>query len=442
MYEKKVIENVYGKEASDKMSDVERRKAYFKELGVDVSGLKDAQLANTKTLYGNQKFFKEKFYPAFSKTFAKEGFRPEMGDDMLIGAEHYDSYKNKPVPEDKTVTGYKCTGRDANGQPQIVSNSYIDAAHMTADGAVSSEAGAQAQCPVTTTTIVPGKIPPGKKRQSPWDYMTPDVVNFFASAAVPPKKYLPWSPSLPYEPGKVAFEDWRAKAAERQGLMNRMMDQMNTYAPSSATAANLSFLAGQGAEGLIGDIAATDARNVGTANAYNQMERQRKDQNQLYNWKQAQDMYNGNVIANQQYDNAQRVYINDMAKTFGQAWKNRMNLGMLNAVNPVYNVDPRTGYSFFKQGYDSNKLGNFAGASGGAGGNWAAVNNDYTNAKSQIPGLTFDQYLRMQGKKSSSDTDMDSLPNSTRTTGMNLPGGYAYNVGAAMPGQYMNTLGS
>lgn len=410
LYEKKVIENVYGKEASDKMTDVERRKAYFKELGVDVSGLKDAQLANSKTLYGNQKFFKEKFYPAFSKTFTKEGFRPEMGDDMLIGAEHYDSYRNKPEPEDKSVNGFKCTGRNANGQPQIISSTYRDAAAMAADGAVASDAAAQAQCPATTTTLVPGKIPPGKKRSTPWDYMTPDVVNFFASAAVPPKKYLPWSPRLPYEPGKVAFEDWRAKAAERQGLMNNMMSQMNTYAPSSATAANLSFLAGQGATGLIGDIAATDARNVATANTYNQVEQQRKDQNNILNLKQSQDMYNGNVIANQQYDNAQRVYINDMAKTFGQAWKNRMNLGMLNAVNPTYNVDPRSGYSFFKEGYGTDKLGNFGGASAGS---FSSINDEYQNAKSKMPGvkLTFDQFLKLKGKQSTSDTDNDGVPN-------------------------------
>ena len=438
MYERKVIENVYGKEASDKMTDVERRKAYFKELGVDISGLKDAQLANTKTLYGNQKFFKEKFYPAFTKTFGAGEFRPEMKDDMLIGAEHYDSYKNKPVPEDKTIIGYKCTGRDPNtGQPKIISSSYMDAAHMTADGAVSSEAGAQAQCPVTTTTIVPGGGGGGEKRKGVWDYMTPDKVNFFAAASVPPKKYLPWSPNLPFEHSKVAFEDWRAKAAERQGLMNNMMNQMNTYSPGSATAANLSFLAGQGAQGLVGDIAATDARNVATANSYEQMERQRKDQNNMLNWKQAQDMYNGNVIANQQFDNAQRVYNNDLAKTFGQAWKNRMYLGMLNAVNPVYNVDPRSGYSFFKQGYGTDKFNNTPGA--GATTGWASINSDFQNAKQQIPGLTFDQYLRMQGKKSSSDTDMDGIPNSTRTTGYAT--NTAANAGVGMPAQYVNAFG-
>jgi len=437
LYEKKVIENVYGKEASDKMTDVERRKAYFKEIGVDVSNIKDAQLANSKTLYGNQKFFKEKFYPAFSKTFAKEGFRPEMGDDMLIGAEHYDSYKNKPVPEDKTIMGYKCTGRDASGQPIIVSSSYMDAAHMTADGAVSSDTAAQAQCPVTTTTIVPGKTFTGKKRETPWDYMTPDKVNFFAAASVPPKKYLPWAPNLPFEHSKVAFEDWRAKAAERQGLMNNMMTQMNTYSPGSATAANLSFLAGQGAQGLVGDIAATDARNVATANSYEQMERQRKDQNNMLNWKQSQDMYNGNVIANQQFDNAQRVYNNDLAKTFGQAWKNRMNLGMLNAVNPVYNVDPRSGYSFFKQGYGTDKFNNSAGA--GATTGWASINSDFQNAKQQIPGLTFDQYLRMQGKKSTTDTDNDGVPNSTRTNG--YAANTTSNPGVGMPAQYISAFG-
>jgi hypothetical protein len=194
-------------------------------------------------------------------------------------------------------------------------------------------------------------------KRMPFKYMTPDLVNMAAAAMVPPKKYLPWAPQLPYEPADVVFEDWRAKAAERQGLMNKMMNQMNTYSPGTATAANLSFLAGQGSEGLIKDIADVDARNVATANQYAQTEATRRERNTAANLGRAEDLWKGNVIANQQYDNAKRAYINNLAKTFGQAWKNRMQLGLLNNVNPMYPVDPTTGYSPFMGGKGTDYLG-------------------------------------------------------------------------------------
>jgi hypothetical protein len=388
LYERRVVEDVYGKDASDRMTDIERRKAYFKEIGVDTSGITDAQLANPKTLYQNKKFFTDKFYPAFSRTFAKEGFRPEMGDDMLIGAEHFDSYKTKPKVKDETVIGYKCTGRDkTTGKANIIASSYINIAARDKDGAVASESEAYKQCP--EEPWVPGtppgeKCPPGYYRDAngncvkqPWDYMTPDKVTMLATMAVPPRKYLPWGQKLPFEPGDVVFKDWRAKAAERQSLFNKMADQLNTYSPGSAVASNLSFLAGQQAEGLVKDIDEVDAYNVQVANAFSDRERQRKDQNNMLNLAKAEELYKGNIIANQQYDNARRQYFNNMAKAFGNAWKNRMYLGLLNSVNPMFNIDPWEGQSYFKDGYDENDLFNSVGSTASSGTTYRDRLSDY-----------------------------------------------------------------
>jgi len=198
--------------------------------------------------------------------------------------------------------------------------------------------------------------------------MSPDLATLAATAAIPPKKYLPWSPQVPFEPGDVVFEDWRAKAAERQGLMNKMMNQMNTYAPGTSAASNLSFLAGQGSEGLIKDIADVDARNVNTANAFSQQEIGRRDKNMAANLGRAEELYRGNVIANQQYDNSKRAYLNNMAKAYGQAWKNRMYLGLLNNVNNKYQIDPSSGYSDWTgsgKGWGDFNNGIGGGASGG-----------------------------------------------------------------------------
>jgi hypothetical protein len=357
MYERRVVESELVKDASDKMTDVERRKKYFEILGVDASGIPEAKLANPKLLYKDQDFFLKKFYPSFTKVFKKEGFRPEMQDDMLIGAEHYDSYQLKQQPPaDQTTIGYKCTGRDPNTKkPNIVSSSYVSNDAMVKDGAVSSETEALKQCP---EKFDPGQFKPTAKDTTPFGYTTPDKVSMLAAAAGFPKKYLPWAKQVPFEPGEVVFKDWRAKAAERQSLMNRMASQLGTYAPGTSMASNLSFLAGQQGEGLIKDIDDVDAYNVQVANAFTDKERQRKDQINILNTAKAEELYKGNVIANQQYDNAKRQYLNNLAKSYGNAWKNRMYLGLLNSVNPMFNISPASGRSYFKQGYDENQLGN------------------------------------------------------------------------------------
>jgi hypothetical protein len=372
LYERRVIEDRYGKEASDKMTDVQRRRAFLKEIGLDETKFTDQQLADPKTFYlKDHKFFKQEFYPAFTKTFGKGDYRPEMGDDYYIGAEHYDSYRAKPkqpAVKDDTVIGYKCTNRDpVTKQANIISSSYMNMAALQADGAALSSAEAEAQCP-----LKPGDFNGGKTSQVPFDFMTPDKVNFLAALTGAPKKYLPWGQKLPFEPGDVLYEDWRAKAAARQSMFNKMADQLNTYAPGTSAAANLSFLAGQQAEGLAQDIAQVDARNVATANTFTSQERQRKDQNNLFNLGMAQDLYKGNVIANQQYDNAKRVYFNNLAKSYGNAWKNRMYLGLLNSVNPMFNIDPWRGQSHFKGGYSEDDLG------GGMFGNTASMGTGMT----------------------------------------------------------------
>jgi hypothetical protein len=347
MYEDKVIESVYPADKVAKMTPVQKRRLYFKELGIDDSKFTDVQLADTKKIYTDKKWFREEFYPKFTNTFVSNDYRNQKGDDWQVGLEHYDSYKyktpeTKPVPKGPAPK-YMC---GPNGvtviNPADPKNALPSQdANLNAGAVYDTYEEAAAAC-----AAKPGTIPPGKKgRKAPFKYMSPDLATLAATAAIPPKKYLPWSPQVPFEPGDVVFEDWRAKAAERQGLMNKMMNQMNTYAPGTSAASNLSFLAGQGSEGLIKDIADVDARNVNTANAFSQQDIGRRDKNMAANLGRAEELYRGNVIANQQYDNSKRAYLNNMAKAYGQAWKNRMYLGLLNNVNNKYQVDPTSGYS-------------------------------------------------------------------------------------------------
>ena len=389
LYERRVVEDVLGPEATAKLSPLELRKTYFKELGVDITGISDAKLADTKKLYTDKNFFEKKFHPKFIERFASESYRPEIGNDSLIGAEYYDAFKAKPKEYGVPVTGYKC--QEGPGGRQVVASSYMDDQARVSAGAYLSSDEAEKVCSETPQSkkgwrclgltsdgkpnLVYDELGTFANQQEAaasctgegtevFDYMTPDKNTFWAAAQIPPKKYLPWRKNVPFEPGNVVFEDWRAKAAQRfANQYAAPSEQLAAYTAPQGFASNASFLAGQSAEGVGQDIAQVDARNIATANMFGSQERQRKDQYNLLNAMNAQDYWKDYVTTNQQFDNANRAYINNLVKAGNNAWNNRMNLGMLNAVNPVYKIDPKTGRSYFKKGYGTSRLPGYAGAS-------------------------------------------------------------------------------
>lgn len=433
MYERRLVEDALGEDAVKNMSELDVRKAYFKELGVDVSNLSDDQLKNKKSLYANKNFFEKQFYPKFAQKFVGEQYRTQLGDDMMIGAEHYDSYRSKPkmVPG-KSPIGYKCTGVDDAGNPMIIESSYMDAEAMAADGAVGSRQAAAMQC---TGSITPNKITPGKTTPSKTGFLTPDKLALLTAGLVPPQAYLPFVSDLPYAQGDLALEDWLSKAQQRQQTFNTAATTLGQYQPGTALASNLSFLAGQTGEGVAQDIAQTDSRNVDRANQFMAQELQRKTANQAYNAAARDKRWEGFVTTKQNLDNARRKYLTGITQAANNAFANRMYLDMVNKVNPIYNVDPTTGLSFFKEGYDASKLGapGFATASSNIGpmAQFPTLKNQYlrlgmTEANAEKEALA---QLR-GGRVSYSDTDNDGIPNTTRTT-----------MAQQMPGMYRNAFG-
>lgn len=207
------------------------------------------------------------------------------------------------------------------------------------------------------------------KKKAPYAWFTPDVVNMAAAASVAPRKRLPYIAQAAYEPGRLSLEDWRAQAAARQSMYNKVAETLGAYSGGPGLTANLSSMTGQQAEGLAGDIAGVTSRNVDRVNQFLQGERQRKDQFNLLGANRATELYKGNVIANQQYDNAKREYLNNLAKTYGQGFANAMYAGMINAVNPFFQLNPRSGQSFFTgRGFGTGRLGSSPfGTSSGVG---------------------------------------------------------------------------
>jgi hypothetical protein len=441
MYERRVVEDVLGEEAMKNMSDLDIRKAYFKELGVDVSNLSDDQLKNTKSLYTNKNFFEKQFYPKFAERFVGADYRTQLGDDMMLAAEHYDSYRSKPkkVPAQSPI-GFKCTGLDANGNPMIVESSYMDAEAMAADGAVGSRQAAALQCP---NDNVPGEIIPGKTTPEKPGFLTPDKLSLLTAGLIPPQAYLPFVSDLPYRQGDLALEDWLSKAQQRQQTYNISANTLGQYQPGTAMASNLSFLAGQTGEGVAQDIAQTDSRNVDRANQFMAQELQRKTNNDAYNAAARDKRWEGFVTTKQNLDNARRKYLTGITKAANNAWANRMYLDMINKVNPIYNVDPRSGLSFFKEGYDQSRLFNSQGSMNSAAGSMSqfpALKRQYMTLGMSEPNAEKEAIAQLRGGRATySDTDGDGFPNSTRLTmAQQMPGMYRSGL---MPNPFIQMMG-
>lgn len=432
-YERRVVEDVLGPDAVKNMSELDIRKAYFKELGIDVSGMSDQQLSNARSLYTNPSFFEKVFYPKFTQRFARGDYRTMLGDDQLIGAEHYDAYRSRPkptepTPVDDTVVGYICKGVDENGSPMVEASSFRDAAALAEAGAYRSRQEATMNC---GQGAQPNDAPAGTNLRQRARFLTPDKVAFAAAAAIPPKFYGPYYADMPFRSGQLALEDWLSQAQNIQQTYNTTANTLGTYAPASGLASNLSFMAGQAGDQASRAISEVGSRNVDRFNQFSSAETQRQQAVDAYNTTAKDKRWEGYTVANQQLDNSRRKYLNNMAKTVNNAWNNRMMLDMINQVNPFYNVSPITGLSSFKSGYGVDRLGSGSFGSGYTGGGLSAYDN-VAKLKRELMGKGLSESnaereaLNMVkgGASSYTDTDMDGYPNRVTTSQRGAPMNY------------------
>jgi hypothetical protein len=298
--------------------------------------------------------------------------------------------------------------------------------------------------PDPTPDPVPGKDPEpdpnkytyGEKTpEGNVGFLTPDKLTLLNAGLTPPRAYYPFAPPLPFRKGTLALDDWRAQAQQRQGTFNTAASTLGQYQPGTALASNLSFMAGQTGEGVSQDIASVNSRNVDRANQFMSQEVQRQGNNDMFNAQRMQDLFDKRTITKQQYDNAMKKYTSGITKAANNAFANRMYLDMTNKVNPMFNVDPRTGLSFFKnkQGYGTDQFT--------SGSNMGGLEN-FANRKRQLMAAGISDTAaektaldEIKGARTTyTDSEADGIPNSVRTT---VPGG-----GLGLVNTYRNAFGN
>lgn len=245
-----------------------------------------------------------------------------------------------------------------------------------------------------------------------YGWTTPDKVNMINALMGRPKKYLPFIPELQFNLPQPTFEDWRAKAAARQAMYNTAAQAAGTYGPTQGLASNLSFMAGQQGDALIQDIAGTENRNVGIANQFAPVISDMMNKVNEYNANRKKALYEGNVIANQQYDNALRQYRNNAARAFGAGFKNASEMGALNSTNPYYYVDPTTGKLKFKNvnAYNAIRQMSGVGSANTSENTFAEYMKEAKNLKEQdFDSALIKQMLSMKYPKSGAASNVNNM---------------------------------
>jgi hypothetical protein len=98
-YERRIVEEELGPDATTSMDELGIRKKAFELVGINPN---DYNIEDPTGLY-NSKDFRQKFYQGFTKYLPEGQFRPDLGNDFRFGFEHYDAIKGKP--KDPQTTG-------------------------------------------------------------------------------------------------------------------------------------------------------------------------------------------------------------------------------------------------------------------------------------------------------------------------------------------------
>lgn len=336
-----------------------------------------------------------------------------------------------PPPPPTTVPegfpGFICSGLKDDGTPNVNQSSYPSEQARSAAGAYATSTEAAMHCPGTPPgKIPPGEIPPTEKT----GFLTPDKLTLLNAGLNPPKAYFPFASPLNFRKGNLTLDDWLARAQQRGSMMNTAASTLGQYQPGTALASNLSFLAGQTGEGVSQDIADVNSRNVDRANQFMSLELQRQSANDAFNSQRMQDLFDKGTITKQNLDNARRKYTTGITSAANNAWGNRMYLDMINKVNPIYNVDPRSGLSYFKQGYGTDMFGRTGSSGTPSMSEFPKLKNQFMQQYGMTEGRAESEALSQirGGRTSYADTNVDGIPDSVRTTvpggAMNLPAMY------------------
>jgi hypothetical protein len=157
------------------------------------------------------------------------------------------------------------------------------------------------------------------------------------------KKYMPWEARVDLEEPRPTFLDPTRELAAQSEQANIASQAAAQFAGPQALNARLAAIQGQGAASAANTLSNINNQNVNIANQFEANQVGVRNQENMLNQQMTNRVFDKNVIANQQFDNAITAGRAKLRDSYNTGLTNRAKTDAMNQMYPNYQVDPTTG---------------------------------------------------------------------------------------------------
>jgi hypothetical protein len=201
--------------------------------------------------------------------------------------------------------------------------------------------GSCKDCETETTDDDSGTTPPIREAEW-WLQDTVNAAGAFGDL-MGLRKRMPWEARVDLEEPRPTFLDPTRELAAQSEQANIAAQASAQFAGPQALGSRLSAIQGKGAAAAADTLSRINNQNVGIANQFEGQQVGIRNQEQLMNQQMANRVYDKNVIADQQFQNAKRAGRANMAQAYNTAVTNKWKTDALNQMYPDYQVSPSSG---------------------------------------------------------------------------------------------------
>jgi hypothetical protein len=188
------------------------------------------------------------------------------------------------------------------------------------------------------------EIPEAPYQRNP-EWWLQDKVNMGLAATdyFDVQKALPWAARYEPELMTPTFYDPTRELAQQSEQANIANQALAQFTGPQALSARSASIQGQGAKQAADTLSRYNNQNVGVANQFEGNNAQIMNEAQRFNQAQNKQLYDQNVIANQQFKNTKRALRHNLGQAYNTGVTNMMQTDAMNQMYPQYAVDPRSG---------------------------------------------------------------------------------------------------
>jgi hypothetical protein len=154
---------------------------------------------------------------------------------------------------------------------------------------------------------------------------------------------MPWEARVDLEEPRPTFLDPTRELAAQSEQANIASQAAAQFAGPQALNSRLAGIQGQGARAAADTLSRVNNQNVGIANQFEANQVGVRNQESMANQQMANRVYDKNVIANQQFDNAKAQGRANQRQAYNTAVTNKWKTDALNQMYPNYQTRPGVG---------------------------------------------------------------------------------------------------